>query len=468
MSSLRFGFAARVYLSFLLVFAATLLSAGLAAWWVAGDQAMSRTERTLDQSLQSSEFDLEQEASDLSTLGKWLVDQNEFISLVRSRDSNGLARLLEPLTQTGIVDVLAVSDTAGQITVRVRENQSITQGDNILGQPGVIEALSGKSSTRLDLDGSGKLLGRFTLPIYDGASQPPIGVLLIGFYLDGPFMQRMSSGIANQAVVVYNGRVAITNMAEGSGGTWVGQMAPEEVARAEREGRPSGIVTFENGSSQSIFKFRPLHFPASVAAGMYGVGISSAMIEGERVEFFRAMGGWILLIVVAAGAIAFVFARALTLPVRQLQSAARGLAGGNLAEPIALPRADELGEVADQLEIIRERWKATLEPPSADGKPILCGEIMLDPRSHQVVVTGKTVMLSATEFKLMQYLMTNRDIVVSVSQIIANVWGYAADEDDAVVRMTISRLRKKIERDSSHPSTLVTVPGVGYMLKSKF
>ncbi|HEX7588330.1 MAG TPA: cache domain-containing protein, partial [Anaerolineae bacterium] len=297
-SSWGLSFAARIYLALLFVFGATLVSTGLVAWEVAGDQAMSRSERTIDQSLQNSEFDLEQEASDLSTLGKWLVNQNEFVSLARTRDGNGLARLLEPLTQTGIVDVLAVSDTSGQVTVRVRENQPITQGDIVLSQPGVIQALSGKSTTQLGQDGSGQLLGRFTLPIYDQVSQPPIGVLLIGFYLDGPFIQRMSSGLANQAVIVYDGRVAISNMAESSGGSWVGQMVPEEVARAEREGRPSGIVTFESGSTKSIFKFRPLHFPASVAAGMYGVGISSDMIEGERAELFRAMSGWILLVVI--------------------------------------------------------------------------------------------------------------------------------------------------------------------------
>ena len=107
------------------------------------------------------------------------------------------------------------------------------------------------------------------------------------------------------------------------------------------------------------------------------------------------------------------------------------------------------------------------EPASAESKPLVCGEIMLDPRSHQVRVAGQSVTLSATEFKLVQYLMINRDAVVSVSQIIQNVWGYAADEDDDVVRMTISRLRKKIERHPSNPSTLVTVPGVGYMLKTK-
>jgi hypothetical protein len=264
----KFEFSTRVYLALLFVFAATLVSTGIVAWGVAGDQAMSRAERTLDQSLQSSEFDLEQEASDLSTLGKWLVNQNEFIGLVRARDTVGLARMLEPLTQTGGVDVIAVSDTAGQVTVRVRENKPITQGDNILNQPGVMAALSGKSTNRLDLDGAGQLLGRFSLPIYDEPSQPPIGVLLIGFYLDGPFIQRLSSGIANQAGIVYDGRVAITNVEEGSGETTVGQMAPAEVIQAEREGRPSGIVTLGSRSSQSLFKFRPLHFPASVPASL--------------------------------------------------------------------------------------------------------------------------------------------------------------------------------------------------------
>jgi DNA-binding winged helix-turn-helix (wHTH) protein/HAMP domain-containing protein len=179
------------------------------------------------------------------------------------------------------------------------------------------------------------------------------------------------------------------------------------------------------------------------------------------------MAGWIFLMVIAISAVAILLARALLAPIGKLQSAARDIASGNLSEPIMLGHSDELGDIANHLETIRARLREALEPVSAEDKPMVCGEIALDPRTHRVSVDGTPVKLSATEFNLVQYLMINRDAVVSASQIITNVWGYAADEDDDVVRMTISRLRKKIERDPAHPAALVTIPGAGYMLKSK-
>lgn len=95
------------------------------------------------------------------------------------------------------------------------------------------------------------------------------------------------------------------------------------------------------------------------------------------------------------------------------------------------------------------------------------GEISLDPAKHQVHLTDQLISLSPTEFSLLQYLMVNANVTLSVSNIIQNVWGYDADENDQVVKVTISRLRKKIEQDPSEPRLIVNVPGVGYRFEIK-
>ncbi len=98
---------------------------------------------------------------------------------------------------------------------------------------------------------------------------------------------------------------------------------------------------------------------------------------------------------------------------------------------------------------------------------LILGDVSLDPAKHQVQVAGVPVQLSRTEFSLLQYLMINANVTVSVANIIVNVWGYEADENDEVVKVTISRLRKKIERDASEPRFIVNVPGVGYRFESR-
>jgi DNA-binding response OmpR family regulator len=95
-------------------------------------------------------------------------------------------------------------------------------------------------------------------------------------------------------------------------------------------------------------------------------------------------------------------------------------------------------------------------------KPLLIGDIQINARTQEVSVSGRFVKLTPTEFALLQHLMVNYDQVLGSSDLIANVWGYDAEGNEELVRVTISRLRRKIEPDPSSPRYIVTVPGVGY------
>ncbi len=92
--------------------------------------------------------------------------------------------------------------------------------------------------------------------------------------------------------------------------------------------------------------------------------------------------------------------------------------------------------------------------------------ISLDPLSREVRVDGRLVKLTPTEFSLLHFLMLNHDAVVRPSSIMANVWGYDAEETDDVVRVSISRLRRKIEPDPANPRSIVNVAGVGYKFQT--
>jgi DNA-binding response OmpR family regulator len=98
--------------------------------------------------------------------------------------------------------------------------------------------------------------------------------------------------------------------------------------------------------------------------------------------------------------------------------------------------------------------------------PLMCGEITLDPRTRQVTVSGRPVKLTPTEFQVLEYLMVNQGTVVRLSDILANVWGYDADQGEDVVRLGISRLRHKVEPDPAHPHYIFNVPGHGYVIRA--
>ncbi len=104
---------------------------------------------------------------------------------------------------------------------------------------------------------------------------------------------------------------------------------------------------------------------------------------------------------------------------------------------------------------------------SLPAETMTYGDLRVELRTHQVTLAGHPVRLTPTEFSLLQYLLANHDMVVKTADIIANVWNYDAEDTGELVRVFISRLRRKIESDHSRPHYILNVPGVGYMFQSK-
>jgi two-component system, OmpR family, response regulator len=90
-------------------------------------------------------------------------------------------------------------------------------------------------------------------------------------------------------------------------------------------------------------------------------------------------------------------------------------------------------------------------------------DLELDEDSHQVWRAGEEVELTATEFKLLRYLMLNPRRVLSKAQILDHVWQYDFGGDGSIVETYISYLRKKV--DQAQPRLIHTVRGVGYTLR---
>jgi two-component system, OmpR family, KDP operon response regulator KdpE len=96
-----------------------------------------------------------------------------------------------------------------------------------------------------------------------------------------------------------------------------------------------------------------------------------------------------------------------------------------------------------------------------------CGGLEVDLAHRRVVVRGKEVQLTPTEYDLLRLLVNHAGKVLTHDQILRGIWGAAFAEHQNVLRVNISNLRQKIEDDPSRPRHLVTELGVGYRLKSE-
>ena len=97
-------------------------------------------------------------------------------------------------------------------------------------------------------------------------------------------------------------------------------------------------------------------------------------------------------------------------------------------------------------------------------EPLTVGDLVIDPGAHTVLRGGEPVDLSAREFALLHALALEAGRVVSVDQLLAQVWGAEFIGEPQVVYVHIRWLRQKLETVPNNPQRIVTVRGVGYKL----
>ena len=100
----------------------------------------------------------------------------------------------------------------------------------------------------------------------------------------------------------------------------------------------------------------------------------------------------------------------------------------------------------------------------ADNAVFRSGRLEVDLSSRQVLVQGKEIKMTPTEYSLLRLLVRNAGKVVTHRQILKEVWGPNYGEQTHYLRVYIGHLREKLEVNPSRPELLVTEAGVGYRL----
>ena len=112
---------------------------------------------------------------------------------------------------------------------------------------------------------------------------------------------------------------------------------------------------------------------------------------------------------------------------------------------------------------VRAVLRRTGNGPGAGSSRLTFADLELDEDTREVWRGDEPIELTATEFKLLRYLMLNARRVLSKAQILDHVWQYDFGGDANVVETYISYLRKKV--DKVEPRLIHTVRGVGYTLR---
>ncbi len=114
---------------------------------------------------------------------------------------------------------------------------------------------------------------------------------------------------------------------------------------------------------------------------------------------------------------------------------------------------------------LRARVRALLRRNSSEKQTVLsAGDLSLNTVSHEVMVAGDSVELTNREYAILEYLVRNKNRLLSKGMIAEHVWDYHFDSDYNLIEVYIKRLRQKIEK-SDREKLIHTVRNGGYIIR---
>ena len=129
-----------------------------------------------------------------------------------------------------------------------------------------------------------------------------------------------------------------------------------------------------------------------------------------------------------------------------------------------IPKPFSVPMLLARIDAVLRRSRQTMEN---EGK-LVAGSLRVNFREYTGTRGKEELAFTRKEIEILEYLWRNRDHAVPRSELLRKVWGYenADSVDTRTVDSHITKLRKKIEDDPSHPKLLVTFRGEGYQMRS--
>jgi DNA-binding response OmpR family regulator len=113
------------------------------------------------------------------------------------------------------------------------------------------------------------------------------------------------------------------------------------------------------------------------------------------------------------------------------------------------------------------RIKLQFRSQATPVRVLKAGGVEVDRSSCQARLNGELLQLTATEFRLLEFLMSRSGVVFSREQLLNAVWGQDRAITDRTVDVYILRLRQKIEIDPANPTLIHSVRGFGYSFEPR-
>jgi DNA-binding response OmpR family regulator len=138
------------------------------------------------------------------------------------------------------------------------------------------------------------------------------------------------------------------------------------------------------------------------------------------------------------------------------------LEGFNAGADDYVPKPFDIRELEMRVQAVLRRAR-----PQVSVEVLEVGGLTLNMRTREASSEASTVVLTPTEFTLLEYMMRRPGEILPTNRLLEEVWDYPPGVGDpALVRMHIRNLREKLEADPSDPRWILTVGRQGYVIRS--
>jgi len=120
-------------------------------------------------------------------------------------------------------------------------------------------------------------------------------------------------------------------------------------------------------------------------------------------------------------------------------------------------------ELVSRIKAVLRRTAA--KAPTPEAEIVVDDELRINFDQRKVIVRGQEVRLRPTEFRLLYQLVTNAGRLLTHETLLSRVWGPEYRDEDHYVRLYITYLRQKIEKDPKNPQYILSERGLGYRFK---
>ncbi len=96
----------------------------------------------------------------------------------------------------------------------------------------------------------------------------------------------------------------------------------------------------------------------------------------------------------------------------------------------------------------------------------LDGRLSINYAARQVQISGKPIKLTPIQYKILCHLAENEGRVCTSAELLRHVWGPNYSDDTELLKLSVYRLRSKIEEDPSNPEIIFNERGIGYVIKT--